>query len=101
MKNKVRVLFEGANTKNRVGINWQFITMIRWALTNLILVVVKDDHVAQIFTLFALSITFQCLLINYHPVKDSRENKIALMIEIFVTLYLYILLTLTNWPDVD
>ena len=96
---KIRVLLEGANMKNRVGFNWQFITIIRWAVTDLILVLVKDNHVFQIFTLFSLSIFFQCLLITYRPIDDSRENKITLIIEICVTVYLYILLTLTDWPD--
>ena len=41
-KGKFGTLTEGFNTKTKIGVFWNSLILIRWTITNLILLVLKD-----------------------------------------------------------
>ena len=51
--------------------------------------------------LFCNSIQFQILLILYKPIEGSREHKMSIFNELAVTLYLYLLMCLTDFHGWD
>jgi len=87
----------GLNTETFFGRYWNPLTLIRWALTNLAMVFLRDFCVAQIFLLLATSVFFQMVLVNARPMTDKWDQRMTLMIEGSVSLYLYALLALTDF----
>jgi hypothetical protein len=61
------------------------------------MIALKDSSLAQIFTLLAISVFFQALLILGKPFSEPIDNWLSLFTEIMVSLYLYILLCLTDF----
>lgn len=66
--------------------------MTRWMATNLILVVLRESPVGQIFTLLSISLLVQALLIFGKPLENPADNKMGLFNEAMVSSYLYIML---------
>jgi hypothetical protein len=71
--------------------------MIRWALTIAIMVFLNENNVAQIFTLLVVSVIFQIIMVISNPMIEKREQRITWIIEINVSIYLYVLLLLTDF----
>ena len=71
--------------------------MIRWAITNLIMIFLRDHYVAQIFVLLVVSAIFQILLIASKPMTRKCDQRMAVLIEASVSIYLYSLLSLTDF----
>jgi Na+/H+ antiporter NhaC len=55
-KERFKVLVEGQNTKALIGIFWQPLVNLRWILTNLILVILRDYPEVQLQLLLFTSI---------------------------------------------
>jgi hypothetical protein len=70
---------------------------MRWANTNLIMICFKDHCVAQIFVLLVISVIFQILLLGSKPFDDKCNQRMAVVIEASISIYLYSLLSLTNY----
>ncbi len=70
--------------------------MIRWAFTIVIMVFLKQNCVAQIFLLLMISVIFQILLAIENPMNDKWDRRLICMIEVSVSIYLYVLLSLTD-----
>jgi hypothetical protein len=51
--------------------------------------------------LFCNSLVFQILLILYKPIDGSREHRMSIFNELAVTLYLYLLMCLTDFHGWD
>ncbi len=79
-----------------VTVYWRLLILVRWTLTNLIMIGVKDYNEFQIATLLAISVFFQILLIQGAPFENPKENKVQLFIELLISAYLYVLICLTN-----
>lgn len=88
---------DGLNAKRTVGLYWQPITLMRWTLTNMILVFLRENYVAQIISFLLLSIFFQALILRAKPFDTPLDNKMNLWIEICVSLYLYAQIALTDF----
>ncbi|TNV71996.1 hypothetical protein FGO68_gene11009 [Halteria grandinella] len=73
--------------------------MIRWLLTSIILVVLRDHSTTQIFLLLIISALSQWYLIYVRPLDTRLENTISLFNELMVSLYLYVLISLTDYND--
>lgn len=71
--------------------------MIRCALTIAIMVFLNENNVAQIFTLLVVSVIVQIIIIISNPMIEKREQRITWIIEISVSIYLYVLLMLTDF----
>ena len=73
--------------------------MIRWALTIAVMVFLNQHSFAQIFVLLVVSAIFQIMMLIGHPMTDKWDHRITWMIEASVSLYLYVLLSLTDFSD--
>ena len=63
----------------------------------MILLFLSDYNEFQILSLWLLSVITQALMLRSQPIYDKRENLIAVFIEVMVSLYLYVLLLLTDY----
>jgi uncharacterized membrane protein YGL010W len=70
---------------------------MRWALTNIILVLLRENYVAQIISFLIISVVAQALIMRAQPFDCALENRMNLLIEISVSLYLYAQLALTDF----
>jgi hypothetical protein len=71
--------------------------LVRWTVTVIVLVISRNYPEFQIFSLLITSTTFQILLYKGKPYADMLDNKLALFNETMVSVYLYILLGLTDY----
>jgi hypothetical protein len=91
------VCIEGLNTEIFIGRYWNPLSLIRWAITNLIMIFFRDHCVAQIFVLLVISVIFQILLLSAKPMEDEWDQRMKMMIEVSVSVYLYALISLTDY----
>jgi hypothetical protein len=91
------VCIEGLNTDTLAGRYWNPLTLIRWVITSLLMIFLRDHCVAQIFFLLAISLIFQILILVSKPMTDKWDQRIAVLIEASISIYLYALLSLTDF----
>ena len=70
---------------------------MRWALTIGVLVFLNQNSTAQIFVLLVISFIVQVNLAFGNPMSDKWDQRITWVIEISVSIYLYVLLSLTDF----
>ena len=70
--------------------------MLRWLCTMLIMTLFKDNYYLQIFLLLGISVAYQIMIVSYQPLEEKLDNIMLLLNEVTVSLYLYILLSLTD-----
>jgi CBS domain containing-hemolysin-like protein len=91
-------LIEGQRADySTVAAYWKFLTLIRWTITTSILIFLKDHNEFQILLLLIISVVYSILLMNGKPFESNFENKMSLFTEIMVSIYLYLLLCLTDF----
>ena len=90
-------IIEGLNSNKKAGRYWNPLNMIRWALTISIMVFLNQNSVAQIFILLVVSVIVQIIMVISNPMIDKREQRITWIIEINISIYLYVLLMLTDF----
>ena len=73
-KSSYGTLTEGLNTGNIVGAFWNIIVLIRWLVTLLILVIMRDAPEWQIVVLLIISVIFQCAMLHCRPYEGRLEN---------------------------
>jgi hypothetical protein len=61
------------------------------------MIFLRDHCVAQIFVLLLISGIFQILLIAAKPMTEKCDQRMAMVIEASVSIYLYCLLSLTDF----
>jgi hypothetical protein len=88
---------EGLNTDTFFGRYWNPLTLIRWTITSVILIFLRDHCAVQIFVLLVMSVIFQILLLSAKPMTNKCDQRMAVMIEASVSIYLYTLLSLTDF----
>ena len=88
---------DGLNVKTLFGRYWNPINFIRWTLTNAVMVFLRNNNVAQIFVLLIVSVFFQITILTAKPLSEPVDNKYTLIFEAAVSIYLYILLMLTDF----
>jgi hypothetical protein len=94
---KFDTLFQGLNLRTRIGRYWNTLVLARWGITIYILIVLREASEVQIGLLLIISVLFQTLLLFGHPWEDEVEHRLSLFNEVMVSLYLYLLLTLTDY----
>jgi hypothetical protein len=90
-------IIEGLETNTIIGRYWNPLNLVRWVLTILIMVFLNKYSVAQIFFLLVISVIFQIIMVISNPMTDKWDQRITLMIEVSVSIYLYVLLSLTDF----
>ena len=90
---------EGLNTDTIIGRYWNPLNLIRWALTIVVMVFLNQHSFAQIFFLLVVSAIFQIMMVIGHPMTDKWDHRITWIIEASISIYLYVLLSLTDFSD--
>ena len=90
-------LVEGMNLTTTTGVFWNALILIRWSITNLIMLIVTDHPEFQILLLLVLSAASQgCQLVG-HPLEKDIDHRASLFGEFMVSAYLYVMLMLTDF----
>ena len=89
-------LVDDQTIKTKISKYWNQLKILRWALVTLVLVVCKDFSAQQIQVNLVLSLLWQALILIGRPYED---NRILMFNELTVTLYLYVLIMLTDYND--
>lgn len=82
-------LIEGVNTRSTIGRYWIPITLVKWAILSLTLVLLKDYPAFQIIIAGYLLLVSQILIIKGKPFASHIENKLSLFNDLMASLYLY------------
>lgn len=90
-------MIEGLNLNTNIGVYWNLLTLIRWSLTNFILIILRDFNYAEILILLILSYIYQFFIIIGRPYYEKQDNSISLFNEVMVSAYLYVLMMLTDY----
>jgi hypothetical protein len=85
------------NPLKAMGFYWNVIILLRWTLTSIILVLLRDFYCLQIQSFFLISFVTQVAIVSGRPMDGEFENEIALFNEVMVCGYLYIMMTLTDF----
>jgi hypothetical protein len=88
---------EGLNTDTLAGRYWNPLIMIRWALTISFMVFLNNNSVTQIFLLLGISLIVQIIMVVSNPLTEKRDQLLTWMIEVSISIYLYVLLSLTDF----
>ena len=94
---KYGAIREGLHSQNSISRHWNLLTIGRWSVVSLILVMLRDYNYFQIQASLLLSVLYQCLIISGKPCKDRNDNYMLLFNEITVTLYIYALIGLSDY----
>ncbi|TNV87223.1 hypothetical protein FGO68_gene12152 [Halteria grandinella] len=91
---KFGTVLDGLNCVRSVY--WHVFVLIRWGLSIGIFVYLKDFASLQIIILLFVSLGFTIAIAYKQPYSSKMENNFKIMIEVFVTWYLYLLLMLAD-----
>jgi hypothetical protein len=70
---------------------------MRWLLTVLILILLRDYYSLQLIFLYMLSLCTQYLMIKMKPIKEMTENYLGVFNEFMVQIYIYLMIALTEY----
>jgi hypothetical protein len=87
----------GQRKKSLPGVFWRPLVLLRWTATMLIMTLLRHNFYLQIFPLLAISTVFQAMIVGSKPMLSKLENYMLLFNEIMVSVYLYLLLCLTDF----
>lgn len=96
-ENKFGALTDGLRVKGWVAQRWNLLILVRWVITCVILITLREYNHMQIIVLYIVSVFFQFFIVSGRPNDSSLENKISFINEVFVSIYLYILMLLTDF----
>ncbi|TNV87220.1 hypothetical protein FGO68_gene15213 [Halteria grandinella] len=91
---KFGTIVEGLNCDN--SLYWNVFVLHRWGLSLASFVFLKDYAFLQIILLLYVSLGFTIAIAYKQPYSTRFENNFKVLIEVFVTWYLYLLLMLTD-----
>ncbi|TNV72816.1 hypothetical protein FGO68_gene7161 [Halteria grandinella] len=89
------------NKHSAIANHWNMIIILRWTLTGLIMICLRNLGAIQIVTMYVSSLIMQGLSLRYKPMDSSQENHMNMLNEVFVSMYLYIMMMLTGGDDSD
>jgi Na+/melibiose symporter-like transporter len=61
------------------------------------MVFLNQHSVAQILILLGLSVIFQIIIVIANPMKEKWDQRLTWIIEVGISIYLYVLLSLTDF----
>jgi hypothetical protein len=95
---KCGTLIENLRADNStIAAYWNLLTLVRWLVTTIILILMKEHKEFQILSFLVVSVLYTALLIRGKPFEDSFKNKMSIFTEIVVSIYLYLLMCLTDF----
>jgi hypothetical protein len=90
-------IIEGLNSDTKAGRYWNPLILMRWGLTIAIMVFLNQHSAVQILVLLMVSVIFQIIIVISNPMTDIRDQRMTWIIEMSVSIYLYILICLTDF----
>jgi len=96
-KDTYGTLIQGLRWQGTIGLYWNLLILLRWTVTNAIMIVLCNHPEFQIGLLLYISVIFQVLIIKGRPMPSIGENLVAFFNEIMISAYLYILIILTDF----
>ena len=88
---------EGNLRNNLVGNYWFPLVMIRWTITNLIIILLRDYPQFQITFFLVLSVSFQGIVIGNRLIPDTLNFCMNIFNELAASVYLYLMMALTHF----
>ncbi|TNV87744.1 hypothetical protein FGO68_gene9734 [Halteria grandinella] len=88
-------------SKSWVKAKWDYLVCARWSITNLILVLLRDSCIMQIYTLLIISILTQFIISRTQPTEPTSSNEALMFNEVMVSTYLLTLISLTDTYDLS
>ena len=85
--------------QSTIAAYWKLLILIRWTLTSIILIFLRDYNQFQIIALLILSVLFSCLIISAKPFEETIRNKLSLITESIVSIHLYILICFSEFIE--
>ena len=82
-----------------IGRYWNTLVLVRWSLTIITLVCLRDYPTFQIIVLLGLTMITQIFLVHGRPFIEPLDNKISLFNELMISLYLYVLISLLGFAQ--
>ena len=80
-----------------VGNYWRTIILVRWTITNIIIIFFRDYPEYQVVLLMSLSVFFQSTMIYYKLIPNRLDFLINLFNELAASVYLYLMMMLTDF----
>lgn len=90
---------EGLTLSGPAGKYWIIYVLIRWTIVSIILVALRDYSTFQILLNIAYSWFSQVIIVQGKPLKNKFENSMLIFNELMVSIYLYVLISLTDYND--
>jgi hypothetical protein len=87
--------------KQKYAKYWHIVQFIRWNIVIVILVVFRVNYILQIFFLIFMSLLTQVGVLAIKPFGSTFTNAHTLFNEFCVSLYLYIMLILSDFAGVN
>ena len=100
-KSKFGTLTEGLNTSRAIGCYWNGLILTRWYITVLIMVTLRNYYQLQIMLNLVVSFIFQIMALGWRPMLERVDNNLSVFNESMVTLYLYLMICLTDFYGVN
>ena len=94
---RMGALTSGQQTRSFPGLYWRPLVILRWTATMLIMTLLKHNFYLQIFLLLVISIFYQVMIVGSRPMLKKLDNRMLLFNEIMVSVYIYLLLCLTDF----
>ena len=80
-----------------VGNYWRPIILVRWTITNIIIIFFRDYPEYQVVLLMSISVFFQSIMIFYKLIPNRLDFSINLFNELAASVYLYLMMMLTDF----
>jgi hypothetical protein len=78
---------------------WKLIYLVRWFLTTLVLLLMRELPAIQIISLLILSVAWQMMIYIAWPYDSNSTNIILLTNEVTVSVYIYIIFLMTDFLE--
>jgi hypothetical protein len=78
---------------------WKLIYLVRWFLTTLVLLLLRELPAIQIISLLILSVAWQIMIFIAWPYDSNSTNIILLTNEVTVSVYIYIIFLMTDFLE--
>ena len=90
-------LLEELDVSRPFAVYYHPFILMRWLLTVLVLILLRDSYSLQLIFLYVFSLCTQCLLIYLRPIKEITENYLSAFNELMVQVYIYLMMALTEY----
>ncbi|TNV86946.1 hypothetical protein FGO68_gene14027 [Halteria grandinella] len=96
---KYGTIIESLNHTSKVGAYWNVLIIIRWTLSGLIFICLREYPGIQVPLLLLLSVKAQFFIILGKPFDEKSENIMNFINELVVSVYVYVLFSLTDFTQ--